>query len=289
MAASDMIGCLKALKKFVLAGAVFLAVAVRAAGLPQEWLLLTGSSRDRLVDVLLMEERLDELDFLMSVWEGDEWGAEAAARTLVDQAHDPEMTRWLAGYLRRTGRTDEADRLDPPRPRPRSLKAAAPTQSAPEVSSHRPVVFLHGYNGSAETWVDFVRVFGSAGYAKDDMLVFDERGLSPRSRGDSPCASQGQSLCESSSFLWLGCWLLLRRGFRLLTRRCCLGLCHRLRLRYRFCLGRRFGLGHGHPARSALASGKWNGHPARSGRPQRRSVRIVRFVRLALCKRESEV
>ena len=168
-----MIGCLKALKKSVLAGAVFLAVTVRAAGLPLEWLLLTGDVRDRLVDVLLREERLDELDFLMSVWEGDEWGAEAAARTLVDQTHDPEMTRWLAGYLRRTGREDEADRLDPPRLRSRALKAAAPARTAPEVSSHRPVVFLHGYNGSAETWVDFVRVFGSAGYAKDDMLVFD--------------------------------------------------------------------------------------------------------------------
>ena len=54
--ASAMIGRLKAVKKAVLAGAVFLAVTVRAAGLPQEWLLLTGSSRDRLVDVLLMEE-----------------------------------------------------------------------------------------------------------------------------------------------------------------------------------------------------------------------------------------
>ncbi|MBQ0032372.1 MAG: hypothetical protein KBT68_06185, partial [bacterium] len=90
-----------------------------------------------------------------------------------DQAHDPEMTRWLAGYLRRTGRADEADQIEPPRPRPRSLKAAAPAQSAPEVSSHRPVVFLHGYNGSAETWYDFVVVFSSAGYKPGDMLVFD--------------------------------------------------------------------------------------------------------------------
>ena len=45
--------------------------------------------------------------------------------------------------------------------------------SAPVASSQRPVVFLHGYNGSAKTWDDFVRVFGGAGYAKDDMLVFD--------------------------------------------------------------------------------------------------------------------
>ena len=169
--AGGMIGRLKAVKKAVLAGAVLLAVTVRAAGLPQEWLLLTGDARVRLVDVLLLEERLDELDFLMSVWEGDEWGAEAAARTLVDQAHDPEMTRWLAGYLRRTGREDEADQIEPPRPR--KLQSAALRSSAPVASSQRPVVFLHGYNGSAETWVDFVRVFGSAGYAKDDMLVFD--------------------------------------------------------------------------------------------------------------------
>ena len=45
--------------------------------------------------------------------------------------------------------------------------------SAPVVSSRHPVVFLHGYDGSAETWADFVWVFGGAGYAKDDMLVFD--------------------------------------------------------------------------------------------------------------------
>ena len=150
---------------------LIMGVAARAAGLPQEWLLLTGDARDRLVDVLLLEERLDELEFLVSVWEGDEWGAEAAARTLVDQAHDPEMTRRLAGYLRRTGREDEADRLDPPRPR--KLRSAVLTGSKPEVSSHRPVVFLHGYNGSAATWYDFVVVFSSAGYKPDDMLVFD--------------------------------------------------------------------------------------------------------------------
>ena len=125
--------------------AAFIAgVAARASALPLEWLLLTGDARERLVDILLLEERLDELDFLESVWAGDEWGAEAAARTLVDQTHDPEMTRWLAGYLRRTGRADEADRLDPPRLR--KLQSAGLRASAPDVSSHRPVVFLHGYN-----------------------------------------------------------------------------------------------------------------------------------------------
>ena len=128
-----MIGHLKAVKKSVLAGVVFLTVAVRAAGLPQEWLLLTGDARDRLVDVLLQQERLDELDFLMSVWEGDEWGAESAARTLVDTTHDPAVTRWFAGYLRRTGRADEADRLDPPRLRSRALKAAESARTAPVV------------------------------------------------------------------------------------------------------------------------------------------------------------
>ena len=159
--------------KRLLAVLLVLGVAVSASALPLEWLLLTGDARERLVDILLLEERLDELDFLVSVWEGDEWGAEAAARTLVDQAHDPAVTRWLAGYLRRTGRADEADRLDPPRLRSRALKAAAPARAAPEASLHRPVVFLHGYNGSAETWADFVLVFGEAGYDKDDMLVFD--------------------------------------------------------------------------------------------------------------------
>ena len=172
-----MIGRLRALKKVLFGGKsglavlfVFLAVTVRAADLPLEWLLLTGDARERFIDVLLFEERLDELDFLMSVWEGDEWGAEAAARTLVDQTHDPSMTRWLAGYLRRTGREDEADQIAP---RPQKLQSVAPARAAPVATAHRPVVFLHGYNGSAETWVDFVRVFGSAGYAKDDMLVLD--------------------------------------------------------------------------------------------------------------------
>ena len=149
---------------------VFLAVTVRAAGLPLEWLLLTGSTRDRLVDVLLLEERFDELDFLMSVWEGDEWGAEAAARTLIDTTHDLAVTRWLAGYLRRTGRTDEADQIAP---RPRKLRSAGLRASAPDVTSRRPVVFLHGYNGSAETWSDFVRVFRDVGYGAGDILVFD--------------------------------------------------------------------------------------------------------------------
>ena len=149
---------------------VFLAVSVRAAGLSLEWLLLTGSTRDRLVDVLLLEERFDELDFLMSVWEGDEWGAEAAARTLIDTTHDPAVTRWLAGYLRRTGRADEADQIAP---RPRKLQSAGLRASAPDVTSRRPVVFLHGYNGSAETWSDFVRVFRDVGYGAGDILVFD--------------------------------------------------------------------------------------------------------------------
>ena len=166
-----MIGRLKALKRSVLAGVVFLTVAVRAAGLPQEWLLLTGDARDRLVDVLLLEERHDELDFLMSVWEGDEWGAEAAARTLVDQTHDPSMTRWLAGYLRRTGRADEADQIEPPRPR--KLRSLALQTANQKVSSHRPVVFLHGYNGDAETWREMVSMFLSSGYEQGDLLVFD--------------------------------------------------------------------------------------------------------------------
>ena len=159
--------------KRLLLAALIAGVTACASALPLEWLLLTGGARDRLVDVLLREERLDELDFLMSVWEGDAWGAEAAARALVDQTRDPETTRWLAGYLRRTGRADEADRLDPPRLRSRALKAAAPARAAPEASPQRPVVFLHGYNGSAETWVDFVRLFREAEYDKDDMLVFD--------------------------------------------------------------------------------------------------------------------
>ena len=158
-------------EKLCLAALFFiLAAIVRAAGLPLEWLLLTGDVRDRLVDVLLLEERFDELDFLMSVWEGDEWGAEAAARTLIDTTHDPAVTRWLAGYLRRTGRTDEADRLAP---RPRKLQSAGLRASAPDVTSRRPVVFLHGYNGSAETWSDFVRVFRDVGYGAGDILVFD--------------------------------------------------------------------------------------------------------------------
>ena len=151
--------------------AVFIAgVAVRAAALPLEWLLLTGNARERLVDVLLQQERFGELDFLGAVWEGDVEGAEAAARILVDTTHDPEMTRWLAGYLRRTGRAEEADRIAPC---PRKLLSTMLTGDKPVTTSRRPVVFLHGYNGSAETWDDFVRVFEVAGYAKDDMLVFD--------------------------------------------------------------------------------------------------------------------
>ena len=158
-------------EKFGLAALfVFLAVSVRAAGLSLEWLLLTGSTRDRLVDVLLLEERFDELDFLMSVWEGDEWGVEAAARTLIDTTHDPAVTRWLAGYLRRTGRTDEADQIAP---RPRKLQSLALQTANQKVSSHRPVVFLHGYNGDAETWKDMVRMFLSSGYEQGDLLVFD--------------------------------------------------------------------------------------------------------------------
>ena len=151
---------------------VFLLIlcAGRAFALPLEWLLVRGGVRDCLVATLEAEERFDELDFLEAVWEGDAEGAEAAARVLVDRAHDPEMTRWLARYLRRTSRADEAARIAP---RPRKLLSTVPTSGKPEATSRRPVVFLHGYNGSAETWKDFVRVFGTAGYAKDDMLVFN--------------------------------------------------------------------------------------------------------------------
>ena len=77
---------------------VFLAVAVRAAGLSLEWLLLTGSTRDRLVDVLLLEERFDELDFLMSAWEGDEWGAEA--RNPADWSFRGRGAIWSASSAR---------------------------------------------------------------------------------------------------------------------------------------------------------------------------------------------
>ena len=157
----------------ILAVFLLLLCVGRAFALPLEWLLVRGDVRDCLVATLEVEERFDELDFLEAVWEGDAKGAEAAARVLVDRANDPEMTRWLARYLRRTGRADEAERLDPPRLRSRALKATESVQLAPVVSSHRPVVFLHGYNGSAETWDDFVRVFWAAGYTKDDMLVFD--------------------------------------------------------------------------------------------------------------------
>ena len=141
-----------------------------ASALPLEWLLVRGGVRENLVAMLETEERFDELDFLEAVWEGDVECAETAARILVDTTHDPEMTRWLARYLRRTGRADEAARIAP---RPRKLLSTMLAGGKPETSSRRPVVFLHGYNGSAETWGDFVRVFGASGYAKDDMLVFD--------------------------------------------------------------------------------------------------------------------
>lgn len=142
----------------------------RAAAFPLEWMLVRGGVRDCLAVTLEAEERFAELDFLESVWAGDAEGAEAAARILVDTTHDPEMTRWLGRYLRRTGRADEAARIAP---RPRKLLSTVLTGGKPEATSRRPVVFLHGYNGSAETWDDFVRVFGAAGYAKDDILVFD--------------------------------------------------------------------------------------------------------------------
>lgn len=150
---------------------LLLFIAGRAFALPLEWLLVRGGARDRLVATLETEERFDELDFLEAVWEGDAAGAEAAARVLVDRAHDPEMTRWLARYLRRTGRADEAARLDPPRLR--KLRSLALQTANQKVSSHRPVVFLHGYNGDAETWKDMVRMFLSSGYEQGDLLVFD--------------------------------------------------------------------------------------------------------------------
>ena len=145
----------------------------RAFAVQMEWMLAHGEARDRLVATLRAEERFDELAFLEAVWKGDAVGAEAAARAFVDTTHDSEMTRRLARYLRRTGRADEAALLDPPRPQSRALKAAVPARAAPEATSPRPIVFLHGYNGGAATWVDFVRAFEAAEYAKDDMLVFD--------------------------------------------------------------------------------------------------------------------
>ena len=150
---------------------LLLFIAGRAVAIPLEWLLVRGGARERLVATLETEERFDELDFLEAVWEGDAAGAEAAARVLVDRAHDPEVARCLAGYLRRTGREDEADRIEPPRPR--KLRSLALQTANQKVSSHRPVVFLHGYNGDAATWNDMVRMFLSSGYEQGDLLVFD--------------------------------------------------------------------------------------------------------------------
>ena len=136
--------------KWILAVFLLILCAGSAFALPLEWLLVRGGARENLVAMLETEERFDELDFLEAVWEGDVEGAEAAARVLVDRTHDPEVARCLAGYLRRTGREDEADRIEPPRPR--KLRSLALQTANQKVSSHRPVVFLHGYNGDAETW-----------------------------------------------------------------------------------------------------------------------------------------
>ena len=157
--------------KLLVAVSLLALCAGSAFALPMEWLLVRGGARENLIAMLETEERFDVLNFLEAVWEGDFEDAEAAARILVDTTHDPEVARCLAGYLRRTGREDEADQIEPPCPR--KLRSLALQAVNLKVSSHRPVVFLHGYNGDAATWSDMVSMFLASDYEQGDLLVFD--------------------------------------------------------------------------------------------------------------------
>ncbi len=165
----------------------FLWIAVcsfSAQAFEAELLLVPEASRARVLAALAEKGRADEAPLYRAVWQEDEAAFERAARTVLAARWDRALARFLLQRLEANGRADEAAALAcelAARKRRPALQAATP--EAYDLSGRRPVVFLHGYNGSADTWSDFKRQFRAAGYGADDLLVFQFYDDDDNSRG----------------------------------------------------------------------------------------------------------
>ncbi|HTJ36183.1 MAG TPA: alpha/beta fold hydrolase [Dactylosporangium sp.] len=54
-----------------------------------------------------------------------------------------------------------------------ALVFAAPATQAHAATAHRPVVFVHGYTGSASNWVTAESVFMAAGYSSSELFAYE--------------------------------------------------------------------------------------------------------------------
>lgn len=164
-----------AMKTFLPVGVLTacLSMTTGASAFAPEWLTASGSARARLTAALESSGRTTDATFLRAAWAGDADTAIAAGRTLLAQEWNELLADGLRRLLTQLGKTDEAAALVPP-PRPRARAATALlSNAAPDLSGRRPIVFLHGYSGDAETWKDFTAAFRKAGYGADDLLVFE--------------------------------------------------------------------------------------------------------------------
>ncbi|MQY02813.1 esterase/lipase family protein [Actinomadura macrotermitis] len=53
-----------------------------------------------------------------------------------------------------------------------ALFLAAPVPQASAATTHTPVVFVHGFSGSASNWTTAIASFRSAGYSSDELYAF---------------------------------------------------------------------------------------------------------------------
>lgn len=163
------------MKPFVVALLLIPAMA-RAEGFPLEWALLKGTARERLMARLAERGQTNEIALLKALADDDAVRTERAMRRLSDENGDLRLGRNLVRMLTASGRTADAQDLgrilQAKRPHRRKLSATPPTAS--RFSGKTPVVFLHGYNGNADTWRDFLSLFLSedGGYGDGDVIVF---------------------------------------------------------------------------------------------------------------------
>jgi triacylglycerol lipase len=54
-----------------------------------------------------------------------------------------------------------------------ALFAAAPATGAHAATAHRPVVFVHGYTGSASNWTTAESLFRAAGYSSSELFAYE--------------------------------------------------------------------------------------------------------------------
>ena len=157
-------------------GALFfaaLAPRFAVASFSAELLLVPEESRDAVVQSLLREGRSREASVLVAAWRDDAELFERAAREALAEEWDSNLALLLASSLARRGEVSAAEsvRGKCAALRPKQFLIGTSARSL-DMSGKRPVVFLHGYMGDADTWSDFTKYFKASGYGSDDLLVF---------------------------------------------------------------------------------------------------------------------